>query len=164
MTAILRAMATNARVLMRAACRVMWAEQSLILLAVAPLLTLLAIVLGEAVIASVAPTAAVALLVPAIVAVVCSSMFWSAAIVAGANDVADGRSPTVAGAVRAAATHWPAICAWAFFALTVGIAIRLFGSLFGRLGILLTYVGEAAWSIAAMLVLPAIVIDGENSP
>jgi hypothetical protein len=162
-TAILPVMTTNARALMRAACRVMWAEQSLILLAVFPLLTLLGIVLAEAVIASVAPSAAVALLVPAIVAVVGASMFWSAAIVAGANDVAEGRSPTVAGAVRTAAQHWPAIFAWAFFALTVGIAIRLFGALFGRFGILLAYVGETAWSVAAMLVLPAIVIDGETS-
>jgi hypothetical protein len=91
-------------------------------------------------------------------------MFWSAAIVAGANEVGEGRSPTVAGSMAIAARHLPAICAWAFFSLTVGLAIRLAGGLLGRLGVLATYAAETAWSVATMLVLPAIVVDGATSP
>jgi hypothetical protein len=150
--------------LTRASWRVLWAEQSLILLAVAPAISFVVIIFSEAFIASIAPTAAVAMLVPAALAVVCVSMFWSAAIVAGANEVAEGRSPTVVGSMRLAAPHLPAICAWAFYSLTVGIAIRLLASVFGRFGLFLTYAGEAAWSVATMLVLPAIVIDGVAAP
>jgi Family of unknown function (DUF6159) len=159
-TAILRRVMTRASVLMRASLRVMWAEQSLILLAVAPVLTFAAIVIAEALIASVAPTAAVALLVPAALGVVFASMFWSAAIVAAANEVAERRSPTVAGATMAAAKRWPAVCAWAYYAVTVGIVVRLLGALLRRFDVFATSVGETAWSVATMLVLPAIVIDG----
>jgi hypothetical protein len=157
-----RVMLRRAFGLMQAAWRVMWAEQSLLLLAVAPVLTFAAIVLFEATVASISPLAAVALLVPAAVAVVCTSMFWSAAIVAAADDVADGRSPTVARAVRRAAARLGAVCGWAFYSLTVGVAIRLLGSLVGRFAAFLTYAGETAWSAATMLVLPAIVLDGAS--
>jgi hypothetical protein len=150
--------------LMRASGRVLWMEQALILLAVGPIVTFAAIVVGEAAVAAVAPTAAVALLVPAIVLVVCASMFWSAAIVAGANEVGEGRSPTVAASVATAARHLPAICAWAFFSLTIGVAIRLAGGLLRKVGVLPTYTAETAWSVATMLVLPAIVVDGATSP
>jgi hypothetical protein len=163
-TAILRRVMTRASVLMRASLRVMWAEQSLILLAVAPVLTFAAIVIAEALIASVAPTAAVALLVPAALGVVFASMFWSAAIVAAANEVAERRSPTVAGATMAAAKRWPAVCAWAYYAVTVGIVVRLLGALLRRFDVFATSVGETAWSVATMLVLPAIVVDGATAP
>ncbi len=142
----------------------MWAEQSLVLLAAAPAVSFVVLIFGEALIASIAPLAAVAMLFPAALAVVFLSMFWSAAIVAGANEVAEGRSPTVARAVRDAARHLPAICAWAFYSLTVGVALRVVGGLFGRFGVFVTYAGELAWSVASMLVLPAIVIDGVDAP
>jgi hypothetical protein len=142
----------------------MWAEQALVLLAVAPLLSFAAVIVFEAFVASVAPLAAVALLVPAALAVVVLSMFWSAAIVAATDDVAEGRTATVAGAVCRAAAHLPAIAAWAFFSLTVGVAIRLVSSLFGRFGVLVAYAGGTAWSVATMLVLPAIVVDGLPAP
>jgi hypothetical protein len=150
--------------LMSASWRVLWAEQSLVLLAVGPAVTFAAVIIGEAAIAAFAPTAAVALLVPAAVFVVCASMFWSAAIVAGANEVADGRSPSVAGSMRLAARHTPAVCAWAFYSLTVGVAIRLVARLLGRLGVATAWAGDVTWSVATMLVLPAIVIDGATSP
>jgi hypothetical protein len=105
----------------------------------------------------------VAFLVPAAVAVVCTSMFWSAAIVAAADDVAAGRSPTVLGAVRRAAANAGAVCAWAFYSLTVGVGLRVFGSLFTKFGAFLTYAGETAWSVATMLVLPAIVLDEHDA-
>jgi hypothetical protein len=148
---------------MRASWRVMWAEPALVLLAVGPIVTFPAVVIVEAAIAALAPTAAVAMLVPAIGFVVCASMFWSAAIVAGANDVAEGRHATVAASLERAAAHLPAVCAWAFYSLTVGVAIRLVSSVFGRFGAFVAYAGETAWSVATMLVLPAIVIDGASS-
>jgi hypothetical protein len=91
-------------------------------------------------------------------------MFWSGAIVAGANEVAEGRSPTVLGSMRLAAMHLPAICAWAFYAVTVVVAIRVVSSLLGRFGAFVAAAGESAWSVVTMLVLPAIVIDGASSP
>ena len=146
--------------LMRASWRVMWSEQALFLLAVAPVVTFAAVILVEAAIAALAPAAAVAMLVPATLFVVFMAMFWSAAIVSAANEVGEGGSPTVSGAAQDALDHARAIAAWAFYSLTVGVAIRLFGSLLGRFGVLVTYAGETAWSVATMLVLPAIVIDG----
>jgi hypothetical protein len=56
------------------------------------------------------------------------------------------------------------VCGWAFYAVTVGIAIRLLGSLLGRFAVFATYAGETAWSVATMLVLPAIVVDGATAP
>ena len=141
----------------------MWTEQSLVLIAVAPVCTFVVLIIAMAAIASVAPIAAVVLLLPAAVAVVVASMFWSGAIVAAANEVADGRSPTVAGSMRITAQHLPAIGAWAFFSLTVGVLIRLFGAVLGRFGALVSYSAETAWSVATMLVLPAIVIDGASA-
>jgi hypothetical protein len=146
--------------LMRASWRVMWAEQALFLLAVAPVVTFAAVILVEAAIAAVAPAAALAMLVPAILFVVFMSMFWSAAIVSAANEFAEGGSPTVSSAAQHALDHAGAIAAWACYSLTVGVAIRGFGSLLGRFGAFVTYAGETAWSVATMLVLPAIVIDG----
>jgi hypothetical protein len=150
--------------LMRASWQLMWAEQSLVLLAVAPICTFAAIVVVEAAVASLAPTAALALLVPAALTVVFASMFWSAAIVAAANEVAEGRSPTVLTSVQVAAAYLPEICAWALYSLTVGVAIRVVSGVFGRFGAFFTWAGETAWSIATMLVLPAIVLDGASPP
>jgi hypothetical protein len=141
----------------------MWDEQSLVLLAVAPLLTFAALIVAMAAVASIAPIAAVALLAPAAVTVVVASMFWSATIVAAANEVAEQRSPTVAGSVRAAAHHLPAICGWAFVSLSVGVLLRVFGAALGRLGMFVTYSAETAWSVATMVVLPAIVVDGATA-
>ncbi len=146
--------------LMRASWRVMWAEQALFLLAVAPVVTFAGVILVEAAVAALAPAAAVALLVPAICFVVFMSMFWSAAIVSAANEVAEGGSPTVARSAQHALDRAGPIAAWACYSLTVGVAIRLFGSLLGRFGAFVTYAGETAWSVATMLVLPAVVIDG----
>src|SRR4051794_26199333 len=137
----------RALALIRSSLRVLWAEQSLILLAVAPMMSFLGIITAELIIATIAPTAAVALLIPAAAFVVFLSMFWSAAIVAGANEVAEERSPTVATATRIAATHAPAIAAWAFWSLTVGLVIRFFSSLLGRFAIFAAYTGDLAWSV-----------------
>jgi uncharacterized protein DUF6159 len=154
------AMFRRALELMRASWRVMWAEQALVLLAVAPLVTFCGVILVESAIAALAPPAAVVMLLPAIAFVIFMAMFWSAAIVSAANQVAEGSSPTVAGAAQDALDHVRSIAAWACYSFTVGIAIRLFGSLLGRFGAFVTYAGETAWSVATMLVLPAIVIDG----
>lgn len=156
-------MFARALTLIRASFRLLWAEQSLILLAVAPVLSFFGIVILELAIAALAPTAAVALLVPAAAAVVFLAMFWAAAIVAGANEAAEGRTPTVASATRVAAEHAPAIAAWAFWSLTVGVLIRFASSLFGRFALFAAYAGETAWSVATLMVLPAIVVDGATA-
>src|SRR5947208_14465344 len=73
-------MFARALALIRSSLRVLWAEQSLILLAVAPIMSFLGIITAELIIATIAPTAAVALLIPAAALVVFLSLFWSRAV------------------------------------------------------------------------------------
>ncbi len=90
-------------------------------------------------------------------------VFFEGALVAGAYDRMSGGDPTVRSAMNRAATHLPSLLGWAVITATVGILIRFLRERLGWLGQILSWVAEAAWSIATYLVVPAIVVDDERA-
>ena len=90
-------------------------------------------------------------------------VFFEGALVAGAYDRMTGGDPTVRSAMGRAGTHLGGLLGWAIITVTVGIVIRFLRERLGWLGQILTFIAEAAWSIATYLVIPAIIVDDERA-
>jgi hypothetical protein len=88
------------------------------------------------------------------------SIYFQAALVIGANQRADGRTPTLGGVLEAAWSMRGRIVSWALVTTTVGVAIRALEQRLGIFGRLLGFVAGLAWAIASYLVVPVIVAEG----
>jgi hypothetical protein len=87
------------------------------------------------------------------------SIFFQAALVAGANERADGGDPTLGSAVAAAWARRGRILSWAVLTTTVGMAIRTVERRLGILGNLVGILAGLAWAIATFLVVPVLVSE-----
>lgn len=99
---------------------------------------------------------------PLYVAVYTISIFFQAAVVAGATERMNGGDPTVSSALAAAWRRKGAILLWGVVAGTVGMILRSIqerSELIGR--IVIGFVG-AAWSLATFFVVPVIVLEGHS--
>jgi len=88
------------------------------------------------------------------------SIYFQAALVIGANQQADGGTPTLGGVLEAAWSMRGRIISWALVTTTVGVAIRALEQRLGIFGRLLGFVAGLAWAIASYLVVPVIVAEG----
>lgn len=99
---------------------------------------------------------------PMYAAIYSVTIFFQAAVVAGATERMGGGDPTLSSALAAAWRHKGAILAWGAVAGTVGLILRSIqerSELVGR--IVIGLVG-AAWSLATFFVVPALVLEGRG--
>jgi hypothetical protein len=88
------------------------------------------------------------------------AIFFQAALVIGANDRAEGRTPTIGTTLARAWQMRGRIIAWAFVTTTVGMLIRALEERLGIFGRILGFVAGLAWTVASFLVVPVIVVEG----
>lgn len=86
-------------------------------------------------------------------------VFFQAAVVAGATQRLRGGDPTFRSALGAAARRAGPILMWAAFAATVGVVIRAVQDRLGLVGRLVVGLLGAAWSLATMFIVPALVLE-----
>ena len=97
---------------------------------------------------------------PLYIAIYTITIFFQAAVVAGATERMNGGDPTVSSALAAAWQRKGTILMWGAVAGTVGMILRSIqerSELIGR--IVIGLVG-AAWSLATFFVVPVIVVEG----
>jgi hypothetical protein len=111
-----------------------------------------------------APVVSVLLVLPcAYLAAFAAALVDATIITAVRDSVAEGKI-SLANALAVAWSHRKPLAVWAFDLLVVGLAIRLGAALFGRVGQLLGWGAEIAWTIVALLVVPTIVVGDVPMP
>jgi hypothetical protein len=88
------------------------------------------------------------------------TIFFNAALVAGAHERLQGGDPTVGSALRAAASHAGRILPWAIVSATVSIILQAIQQRGGVAGRGVAGIAGLAWSLITFLVIPVIVIEG----
>lgn len=86
-------------------------------------------------------------------------VFFNTALIHCTHLYFNGQRPTVGDGLRFAITRIGAIFAWAVFAATVGIILRVIQDRVGFLGKIITGLLGAAWSIATFFVVPVIAYE-----
>lgn len=86
-------------------------------------------------------------------------VFFNSALVACAMIRFRGGSPTLADGLREAREHVTQIVAWAFFAATVGVLLRMIAERVGFLGKIVISLLGAAWTVATYFVVPVLVME-----
>jgi hypothetical protein len=92
-----------------------------------------------------------------------TSIFFQAAVVAGATERMRGGNPTVGSALAAARRRLGSILMWAVLAATVGIGLRALEDRLGFVGKILARFAGVAWSLATFFVVPVLVLEEEHS-
>ena len=88
-----------------------------------------------------------------------SVIYFNAALVAGANEVLQGREATLKGALDAAYAQLPTIFGWACFATTIGLIIDRIRAGGGWMQIF-AWILDAIWAYATYFVVPILVLEG----
>jgi hypothetical protein len=87
------------------------------------------------------------------------SIFFQAAVVAGATERMAGGDPTVGSALTAAWRRAGAILMWAVVAATVGVALRVIRDRAGFVGRIVVGFLGIAWALATFFVVPVLVLE-----
>jgi hypothetical protein len=90
------------------------------------------------------------------------TIFFQAAVVAGATERMNGGDPTVRSALAAAWRHKGAILVWGAIAGTVGLVLRSIQERSELLGRIVIGLVGAAWSLATFFVVPSLVLEGSG--
>ena len=85
--------------------------------------------------------------------------FFNTALVGAAMIRLDGGDPTVRDGLRIAASRLPQIVGYALIAATVGMILRWINERAGFLGQIIAGVIGIAWSLAAFLVVPVLIVE-----
>ncbi|MCU0310521.1 MAG: DUF6159 family protein [Acidimicrobiales bacterium] len=88
------------------------------------------------------------------------AQFFTAVLIAGANERLAGGSPTLSSAAAKAWEHFTPVVAWAAINVTVGLVLSAIADRTGPLGDVVLRLVGAAWNVVTWLALPAIVIEG----
>jgi hypothetical protein len=94
------------------------------------------------------------------VVLACITIFFNAALVAGAHQRLQGGDPTVGSALRAAAARGGGILPWAVVSATVSVLFQAVQQRGGAAGRGAAAAAGVAWSLITFLVIPLIVIEG----
>jgi len=86
-------------------------------------------------------------------------VFFNSALVACAMIRFRGGSPTLAAGLRAARERLAQIVAWALFAASVGVMLRMIEERVGFIGKIVIAVLGTAWTIATYFVVPVLVVE-----
>jgi Family of unknown function (DUF6159) len=98
-------------------------------------------------------------LVLAYIALAFVNTYFTAGLVAGANEVLDGRDTTVADSLRAANDKLHRILPWALVQATVSIVISAIEERAGFVGQLIAGLIGAAWAVVTFLTIPIIMLE-----
>jgi len=88
------------------------------------------------------------------------AQFFTAVLVAGANERLEGGNPTIGSAFTKAGTRVGSILGWAAINATVGMILQAIRERAGILGPLVSWIGGAAWTVITWLAVPIIVVEG----
>lgn len=88
------------------------------------------------------------------------SIFFQAAIIAGATERLEGGDPTVGSALRAAGRRFGSILVWGIIAGTVGMILKAIQERSELVGKIVAGLIGAAWSLATFFVVPVLVLEG----
>jgi hypothetical protein len=86
-------------------------------------------------------------------------VYFNSALVACAMIRFRGGSPKLADGLRAARERLGQIVAWAFFAASVGVVLRIVAERVGFLGKIVIALLGAAWTVATYFVVPVLVVE-----
>jgi hypothetical protein len=89
-----------------------------------------------------------------------AATYFAVALAAAAAEVLDGRDATVRGGMAVAGRNVGAILGWALVLTTVNLVIQALRERAGLLGSLLLGAAAVAWSLATLLVVPIIALEG----
>ena len=92
------------------------------------------------------------------------TIFFQAAVVAGATERMQGGDPTVASALAAAGRRAGAILMWAVVAATVGVILRAIHDRAAFVGRFVAGLLGAAWSLATFFIVPILVLEDRSIP
>jgi MFS family permease len=102
----------------------------------------------------------VGLMVVAYLLVTFIGMFFSAALICGANERLSGGSPTIGSSLAGARKHAGKILVWSAFSATISVAIRQASQRVGLLGKIVVSIIGAVWAVATFFVLPIMIVEG----
>lgn len=88
------------------------------------------------------------------------TVFFNAALVAGAHERLSGGDPTIGSALRGAGSRLTAILGWAVVSATVSVLLQAIQQRAGAAGRGIASIAGLAWSLITFLVIPVIVIEG----
>ena len=86
-------------------------------------------------------------------------VFFNSALVACAMVRFRGGTPTLRDGLREARSRITQIVAWALFAATVGVALRMIAERVGFIGKIVIAILGAAWTVATYFVVPVLVVE-----
>jgi hypothetical protein len=98
-------------------------------------------------------------IVIAYIALAFVNTYFTAGLVAGANEVLEGRDTTVAASLRAANDKLHRILPWALVQATVSIVISAIEERAGFVGQLVAGLIGAAWAVVTFLTIPIIMLE-----
>ncbi len=87
------------------------------------------------------------------------TVFFHAAVVAGARERFSGGDPTIASSIRAAFSRLPVIVPWAILAATVGMVLRAVQSSDNMFARFVGSILDMAWGVLTFLVVPVLVVE-----
>ena len=90
------------------------------------------------------------------------SIFFQAAVVAGATERMAGGDPTVGSALGAAARRAGPILMWAVVGATVGMALRIIHDRIGFVGKIVANLLGVAWALATFFIVPVLVLEDRS--
>jgi hypothetical protein len=86
-------------------------------------------------------------------------VFFNAALVSCAIMRFHGETPTVGDGLRAAASRFPQILAWAFVSATVGILLKAIENAHEKAGEIVSAILGTVWTIITYFVVPVLVVE-----
>jgi hypothetical protein len=89
-----------------------------------------------------------------------AATYFAVALAAASAEVLDGRDATVRGGLAVAGRNVGAILGWALVLTTVNLAVQALRGRAGPLASLLLGAAAVAWSLATLLVVPLIALEG----
>lgn len=95
-------------------------------------------------------------------AVAIISVFFQAALVAGAHTRLTGGDPTVGSSIGAARSKIHRIIPWALLNFTVGTILRAIRERAGFLGAIVGWLGETAWNLVTFLAVPVLMVEDQG--
>jgi hypothetical protein len=90
------------------------------------------------------------------------TVFFSAAVVAGAQERLNGGDPTVVSALKAASSKFPAIAGWAAIETVVSAVIRWISDNFRFVGAIIAWLLGAGWSAFTYMAVPVMMFEDKN--
>lgn len=90
------------------------------------------------------------------------TLFFNAAVVAGASERLRGGDPTVGSALKAASAKAGRLLAWAVVVATVNVILQAIRERSGTLGRILASVAGMAWNLATFFMVPILLFEDQS--